>query len=189
MKGKPHSECGRARNVVEKLGQYQVFLIFFPPLVQRPNQVILGTTNMSRENPTSHCRHSATLYHGCFSPTVTSVISCFYDTGIPSPRQVPLRTIIKQIQMFQILKHPWELLEKTYWSFGFQWGLMQSLKTQNAEKKLGFGSLKTSNFRVVLVTKSLAIFSQQRLCQVPHQRLICRADPPWAEDWCCCNGP
>lgn len=59
-----------------------------------------------------------------------------------------------------------------------------------SENKLGFGSLKTSNFRVVLVTKSLAvIFSQQRLCQVPHQRLICRADPPRAEDWCCCNGP
>lgn len=108
MKGRPHSERGRARNVVEKLGQYQVFvvLVFFFPLVQRPNQVILGTTNMSRENPTSHCWHSATLYHGCFLLTVTSVVSCFYDTGIPSPRQVPLRTIIKQIKMFQILKHP-----------------------------------------------------------------------------------
>lgn len=60
---------------------------------------------------------------------------------------------------------------------------MQSLKIQHAEKKLGFGSLKTSNFRVVVVIKSLAvIFSQQRMCQVPCQRLICRADPPWAED-------
>ena len=51
VKGKPHSALGRARHVVEKPGQHQVF--FF--LVQRPNQVILGTMSVSRESPTSRC--------------------------------------------------------------------------------------------------------------------------------------
>lgn len=67
---------------------------------------------------------------------------------------------------------------------------MQGLKIQNAERKLRFGSLKTSNFRVVLAIKPLvSIFSQQRMCQVPCQRLIYGAAPPWAEAQCCCSGP
>jgi len=67
---------------------------------------------------------------------------------------------------------------------------MQGLEIQNTERKLGFGSLKTGNFRMVLVIKPLAaIFSLKWMYQVPCQRLIYGDAPLWAESQCGCNGP
>lgn len=144
-------------------------------LVQRPNQSILGTTSVNRESLTSQCQCSAALNHGCFFAYRHSVVSCFYDIRLPSPWQVLLGTIVKKIKMLQLSKLPRKLLGKTYRSFGFQWAIVQGLKIQNAEKKkLGFVSLKTSNFRVVLVIKSLAtIHSLQQMYQVPQHLWNC----------------
>jgi len=102
VKGKMHSELGRARHAVEKPRHHQVFF----SLVQRPNQVILGTTSMSREEP-----NKSPLVLCCSELWLVftyrhSVVSCFYDTGVPSPWQVLLGTIIKQIKTFQLSKHP-----------------------------------------------------------------------------------
>lgn len=137
----------------------------FFSLVQRPDQSILATTSVNRETPTSHCQCSAALNCGCLLLTGTLLFHVFYDTRVSSPWQVLLGAIIKKIKMLWLSKFLRKLLGKTYWRFGFQRAIIQGLQIQNVEKrKLGFESLKASNFRVVLVINHWWLFLHSNRC-------------------------